>query len=120
MQSPVYDLPISHDQSRRVISAWIILGLVSLIAAGVFSLLLVLARTPVIQSLIPFVDFFRVALVELCAQKKVSSQVHDIRMMGSFEKLEKISTKTFTTHLSQNTMDCHFRMRHMFALVTNS
>ncbi len=63
MQPPVYDLPISHDQSRRVIAAWIILGLLSLVAAGVFSLLLVLARTPVIQSLIPFVDFFRVALV---------------------------------------------------------
>lgn len=63
MQPPVYDLPISHDQSRRVIAAWIILGILSLVAAGVFSLLLVLARTPVIQSLIPFVDFFRVALV---------------------------------------------------------
>lgn len=63
MQPPVYDLPISHDQSRRVIAAWIILGLLSLVAAGVFSLLLVLARTPVIQSLIPFADFFRVALV---------------------------------------------------------
>ena len=63
MQPPVYGLPISHDQSRRVIAAWIILGLLSLVAAGVFSLLLVLARTPVIQSLIPFVDFFRVALV---------------------------------------------------------
>lgn len=63
MQPSVYDLPISHDQSRRVIAAWIILGLLSLVAAGVFSLLLVLARTPVIQSLIPFADFFRVALV---------------------------------------------------------
>lgn len=63
MQPPVYDLPISHDQSRRVIAAWILLGILSLVAAGVFSLLLVLARTPVIQSLIPFADFFRVALV---------------------------------------------------------
>lgn len=35
----------------------------SLVAAGVFSLLLVLARTPVIQSVIPFADFFHVALV---------------------------------------------------------
>jgi hypothetical protein len=63
MQPPIYDLPISSDSSRQVISAWIILGLLSLVAAGVFSLLLVLARTPVIQSLIPFADFFRVALV---------------------------------------------------------
>ncbi len=63
MQPTIYDLPIRSDSSRRIISAWIILGLLSLVAAGIFSLLLVLARTPVIQSLIPFVDFFRVALV---------------------------------------------------------
>ena len=39
------------------------LGLVSLVAAGIFSILLVLARTPVIQGLIPLLDFFRIALV---------------------------------------------------------
>jgi len=39
------------------------LGLVSLVAAGVFSILLVMARTPVVQELIPLIDFFRVALV---------------------------------------------------------
>jgi hypothetical protein len=32
-------------------------------SAGVFSLLLVLARTPTLQELIPLVDFFRTALV---------------------------------------------------------
>ncbi len=32
-------------------------------AAGIFSLLLVLARTPVIQSVIPLLDFFRISLV---------------------------------------------------------
>ncbi|MBT8080615.1 MAG: cbb3-type cytochrome c oxidase subunit I [Gammaproteobacteria bacterium] len=42
---------------------WLVLGLLSLVAAGLFSLLLVLARTPVLQSWIPFVDFFHVALV---------------------------------------------------------
>ena len=63
MQSMNYHLPIRNDNARRVVAAWIILGLLSLVAAGIFSLLLVLARTPVIQSLIPFVDFFHVALV---------------------------------------------------------
>jgi len=58
-----YHLPIPNDNARRVVAAWIILGLLSLVAAGIFSLLLVLARTPVIQSLIPFMDFFHVALV---------------------------------------------------------
>lgn len=58
-----YALPIRSDAIRRNTTAWITLGLVSLIAAGLFSLLLVLARTPGIQDLIPFVDFFRVALV---------------------------------------------------------
>ena len=63
MQPLTYDLPISDDKNRRVVSAWIILGVLSLVAAGIFSLLLVLARTPIIQSLVPFLDFFRVALV---------------------------------------------------------
>ncbi len=39
------------------------LALASLVGAGVFSILLVLARTPTIQELTPFIDFFRVALV---------------------------------------------------------
>ena len=63
MQDTSYDLPVRNGNTRRVVSAWIILGLLSLVAAGIFSLLLVLARTPVIQSLIPFPDFFHIALV---------------------------------------------------------
>jgi len=58
-----YDLPIISATARRSTSAWLILALTSLVAAGVFSVLLVLARTPVIQELIPLIDFFRVALV---------------------------------------------------------
>lgn len=49
--------------SRRMASAWLILGVASLLAAGVFSVLLVLSRTPAIQEVIPFIDFFHVALV---------------------------------------------------------
>ena len=60
---PTYDLSVGDNNRRRVVSAWVILGILSLVAAGIFSLLLVLARTPIIQSLLPFADFFRVALV---------------------------------------------------------
>lgn len=42
---------------------WLLLGLGALIAAGLFSILLVLSRTPAIQEHIPFIDFFHVALV---------------------------------------------------------
>jgi len=58
-----YELPIRSDESRRSVTAWLTLGLISLVAAGIFSILLVLARTPVVQGLIPFLDFFRIALV---------------------------------------------------------
>jgi cytochrome c oxidase subunit 1 len=62
--SPVkYELPINSDSVRRTTTAWLMLGLASLVGAGLFSLLLVLARTPAIQEWLPFIDFFRVALV---------------------------------------------------------
>jgi len=43
--------------------AWLILGLMALVFAGVYSILLVLARTPWVQQFTPFLDFFHVALV---------------------------------------------------------
>ncbi len=63
MPSEQYDFPISSDTVRRTTTAWLMLGLASLVGAGVFSLLLVLARTPTVQEWLPFIDFFRVALV---------------------------------------------------------
>ncbi len=63
MSSAKYDLHISSNAVRRTATAWLILGLASLVGAGLFSLLLVLARTPAIQEWLPFIDFFRVALV---------------------------------------------------------
>jgi len=44
-------------------SSWLKLGVASLIAAGLFSLLLVLSRTPGVQNIIPWIDFFHTALV---------------------------------------------------------
>lgn len=63
MQISGYDLPLGGNAAQHTTKSWITLGLISLILAGVFSLLLVLARTPVIQSWIPFIDFFQVSLV---------------------------------------------------------
>ncbi len=56
-------MPVRDSDTRRIAVAWLILSLISLLTAGVFSLLLVLARTPVVQGLIPLLDFFHIALV---------------------------------------------------------
>ncbi len=58
-----YELVVTSETVQRNITRWLVLALGSLIAAGAFSLLLVLARTPVIQSWIPHIDFFSIALV---------------------------------------------------------
>jgi len=58
-----YALPVVSNSMRRTTTAWLILALIALVGAGLFSLLLVLSRTPVIQEIVPFLDFFRVALV---------------------------------------------------------
>ncbi len=63
MRQTDYDLPPGKGDAQRVTTAWVTLGLVSLILAGIFSVLLVLARTPVVQGWIPFLDFFQVSLV---------------------------------------------------------
>lgn len=63
MPAPLYELPAYSDSLRKSATAWLMLGLAALVGAGLFSLLLVLARTPAIQQMIPLVDFFRVALV---------------------------------------------------------
>lgn len=58
-----YQFSIQSETMRKAATAWMMLGLASLVGAGVFSILLVLARTPAIQELIPLIDFFRIALV---------------------------------------------------------
>jgi hypothetical protein len=63
MQAADYQLRISGENVRKITTAWLMLGLASLVGAGIFSILLVLARTPAIQEMTPLVDFFRVALV---------------------------------------------------------
>jgi hypothetical protein len=63
MPPHAYELEIRNESMRRAVTAWLMLGLAALVGAGVFSVLLILARTPAIQELIPLLDFFRIALV---------------------------------------------------------
>jgi cytochrome c oxidase subunit I len=59
-----YALPVPVDATRRAIAlGWLGLALVAIIASGVFSVLLVAARTPFLAPLFPVADFFHVALV---------------------------------------------------------
>jgi len=57
------DLEVPSGHSRRLVIGWLTLGLAALIASGVYSILLVLSRTPGVQARIPLVDFFHTALV---------------------------------------------------------
>lgn len=59
----VYDLAMPAGARRSLALGWLALGLAALVAAGVFAVLLVAARTPHLQQLFPAQDFFRVALV---------------------------------------------------------
>jgi len=63
MPASSYDLTIPSESLRRTTRAWLLLALASLVGAGLYSLLLVLARTPTIQHMFPLIDFFRTALV---------------------------------------------------------
>jgi hypothetical protein len=58
-----YTLPVPDARQRTLARTWLWLGLFALIGSGVFSILLVLARTPGLNQWIPVADFFRVALV---------------------------------------------------------
>ncbi len=60
---PDYALPPPDNARHSLARAWLWLALLSLIGSGVFSVLLVLSRTPVLQNLFPVADFFHVALV---------------------------------------------------------
>lgn len=63
MPAKCYVLEIRSAAMSRAATAWLMLGLAALVGAGLYSVLLILARTPAIQEVIPLVDFFRVALV---------------------------------------------------------
>ncbi len=58
-----YTLPVVAAGQRSLARAWLLLALAALVGSGLFSVLLVLARTPGINAWLPAGDFFRVALV---------------------------------------------------------
>lgn len=58
-----YLLPAIAMPARGLVRAWLGLGLLALLGSGLFSILLVLARTPGVNAWLPAGDFFRTALV---------------------------------------------------------
>ena len=58
-----FSLTIASGVQRSLARGWLCLGLLALIGSGLFSLLLVAARTPGVNQWLPSADFFRVALV---------------------------------------------------------
>lgn len=58
-----YLLVVPLGVQRRLARGWLWLGMLALVGAGLFSVLLVLSRTPVVNEWLPVADFFRVALV---------------------------------------------------------
>ena len=58
-----FALPIPLGERRSIAIGWLVLGLAALVGSGLFSILLVLARTPYVQQLVPVADLFHVALV---------------------------------------------------------
>ncbi|NLG77708.1 MAG: hypothetical protein GX535_15865, partial [Xanthomonadaceae bacterium] len=58
-----YVLAVPRGAPLRLARSWLWLGIVSLMGSGLFALLLVLSRTPVVNEWLPVASFFRVALV---------------------------------------------------------
>jgi len=58
-----YRLAAASATQQALARGWLALGLVALIGSGLFSLLLVAARTPGLNAWLPGGDYFRVALV---------------------------------------------------------
>lgn len=58
-----YMLPVPDSASQRLSAGWLWLSFAALVGAGLFALIVVLARTPYISGLFPTVDFFKSALV---------------------------------------------------------
>ena len=64
--SPVtcrFELPVAPGLQRQLAAGWLILGVFALAASGIYSILIVLSRTPLLHTFIPWTDFFHTALV---------------------------------------------------------
>jgi hypothetical protein len=56
-------LPVQGEKARRLAAGWLTLAIAALVSAGLFSILLVMARTPYIKDVIPWNNFFKTAMV---------------------------------------------------------
>jgi cytochrome c oxidase subunit 1 len=63
MPDNYFTLPVPDYNARRLTTGWLFLGLAALVIGGLFSILVVLSRIPFFAKIIPWVDFFRTALV---------------------------------------------------------
>jgi len=63
MSANHFTLPVPDKNAQRMTTGWLLLGLAALVIGGMFTVLIVLSRTPFFQEIIPWVDFFRTALV---------------------------------------------------------
>ena len=61
VDSFVLDMPSAG--ARQLTIGWLLLSYGALVIGGLFTILIVLSRTPYFQEIIPFVDFFHTALV---------------------------------------------------------
>ena len=59
----IFELQAENPAQTTMARMWLILGIAALLAAGFYSILLVLSRIPAIQDFIPLLDFFHTALV---------------------------------------------------------
>ncbi len=58
-----FSLETPERRARHLTTGWLLLALGSLVIGGLFTLLIVMSRTPGIQDIFPWVDFFHTALV---------------------------------------------------------
>ena len=58
-----FTLPPVEGNARRLVTGWLLIGLSALLVGGLFTILVVLSRTPYFQEIVPWKDFFHTALV---------------------------------------------------------
>jgi len=58
-----FDLETPDENSQRLTFGWLALALGSLVVAGLLTILIVMSRTPGVQEIFPWIDFFHTALV---------------------------------------------------------
>ncbi len=61
--TPYLSITLPKTDMQQVTKCWLVLGVTALALAGILSILLVMLRTPGVEAMIPFHDFFHTALV---------------------------------------------------------